>query len=160
MPAIDSKKARVWMHHGILNATEGTHSDDPNYPGLQLEILFKERWGVPPSGQFYDAYKLVKSFRDGLQKALWVRKGNPNLEQLRHALLLMSVDDESMANIRKKVGDYEWLIGEQGNQQRDTLMTFITREALETLIIFNKEALGLHSVYKAHIVPGYPLVVN
>ena len=153
MPAVESKQSRVWMHHGILNASEGTHSDDPNYPGLQLEILFKERWGVAPSGPLYDAYKLVKSFRDGLQKALWVRKGNPNLEVLREALMLMSVDEESMANIRKKVGDYQWLIGEQGNQQRDTLMTFVTEPALRTLIMFNREALGLDSVYKEHIVP-------
>jgi len=137
-----------------LNASEGTHSDDPNYPGLQLEILFEEKYGVAPSGEFYDAYKLVKSFRDGLQKALWVRKGNPNLEELRHALMLMSVDEESMANIRKKVGDYDWLIGEQGNSQRDTLMTFVTEPALRTLIKFNTQALGLNSVYKSHIVPN------
>ena len=152
-PSVVAGTARVWMHHGILNATQGTHSDDPNYPGLQLEILFEEKWGVAPSGPFYDAYKLVKSFRDGLQKALWVRKGNPNLGQLREALLLMSVDEESMANIRKKVGDYQWLIGEQGNSQRDTLMTFVTAPALRTLISFNRNALGLDSVYKSHIVP-------
>ena len=153
IPSVVAGTARVWMHHGILNATQGTHSDDPNYPGLQLEILFEEKWGVAPSGPFYDAYKLVKSFRDGLQKALWVRKGNPNLGQLREALLLMSVDEESMANIRKKVGDYQWLIGEQGNSQRDTLMTFVTAPALRTLISFNRNALGLDSVYKSHIVP-------
>jgi len=153
MPAVNSKQSRVWMHHGILNASQGTHSDDPNYPGLQLEILFEGKWGVAPSGEFYDAYKLVKSFRDGLQKALWVRKGNPNMESLREALLLMSVDEESMANIRKKVGDYQWLIGEQGNQQRDTLMTFVTESALRTLIMFNRQALGLDSVYKSNIVP-------
>jgi len=154
IPTIKEGKARVWMHHGILNASEGTHSDDPNYPGLQLEILFEEKYGVAPSGEFYDAYKLVKSFRDGLQKALWVSKGNPNLEELRHALMLMSVDEESMANIRKKVGDYDWLIGEQGNSQRDTLMTFVTEPALRTLIKFNTQALGLNSVYKSHIVPN------
>ena len=153
MPAVEEGRARVWMHHGILNASEGTHSDDPNYPGLQLEILFEQKWGVAPSGEFYDAYKLVKSFRDGLQKALWVSKGNPNLEALREALLRLSVNEESMANIRKKVGDYQWLIGEQGNQQRDTLMTFVTEPALRTLIMFNREALGLDSVYKSHIVP-------
>ena len=153
MPAVEEGRARVWMHHGILNASQGTHSDDPNYPGLQLEILFEQKWGVAPSGEFYNAYKLVKSFRDGLQKALWVRKGNPNLEALREALLLMSVDEESMANIRKKVGDYQWLIGEQGNQQRDTLMTFVTESALRTLIMFNRQALGLDSVYKSNIVP-------
>ena len=32
IPSVVAGTARVWMHHGILNATQGTHSDDPNYP--------------------------------------------------------------------------------------------------------------------------------
>lgn len=151
IPTIEEGQARVWLHHGILNAANGTHSDDPNYPGLQLEILFEERWGEAPSGDFYNAYKLVKSFRDGLQKALWVRAGNPNLETLRNALTQVAASEESMAIIRKKVGDYKWLIGEDGNKQRDTLMTFITKAALLNLIKFNTEALGLKSIYKADL---------
>jgi len=149
MPTIEEGQARVWMHHGILNAATGTHSDDPNYPELQLEILFEKRWGVAPSGDFYNAYKLVKSFRDGLQKALWVRAGNPNLETLRNALAQVAASEESMAIIRAKVGDYEWLIGEDGNKQRDTLMTFVTKAALLNLVKFNNEALGLKSIYKS-----------
>lgn len=147
-PSIDAGDTKVWFHHGILDAKTGTHLDDPNYPGLQMEILFKEKWGVEPNGELYDAYKLVKSFRDGMQKALWVRKGNPNTQKLRDALTAMNNDSESVKAIQAKVGLYNWVIGSEGNAQRDTLMGFITEEALKTLVKFNTEALGLASVYK------------
>ena len=145
------ENAEIWFHHGILQA-DGSHADDPNHPGFQLEILFEERWDVEPSGEFYDAYKLVKSFRDGMQKALWVNKGNPNTFLLRNALHQMSLDPDAIAAIEKKVGKYEWKIGDEGNAQVDTLMSFITPKALINLIHFNKEALGLASVYKEKLI--------
>lgn len=144
--------AEVWFHHGLLNHKDGSHSDDPNYPGYQMEILFEEKWGVKPSGDFYNAYKLVKSFRDGMQKALWVNKGNPNRAKLVAALEAMNNDPQSVATIIKKAGKYDWNIGEDGNDVRDTLMTFVTADALEDLVKFNTEALGLKSVYKKNLV--------
>lgn len=142
--------AEVWFHHGILQS-DGSHADDPNYPGYQFEILFEQRWGVAPSGAFYDAYKLVKSFRDGLQKALWVRADNPNAQRLQQALTAMAADADSQRVIREKVGDYEWIIGAEGNQHRDTLMTFVTEQALSDLVKFNTQALGLESVFKPEL---------
>ena len=143
-------KAEIWFHHGILQA-DGSHADDPNYPGFQFETLFEKRWGVTPSGDMYKAYKLVKSFRDGMQKALWVNKGNPNRQALVDALTAMSNDKSAMANIQKKVGKYDWLIGEAGNNHRDTLMTFVTTDALSSLVKFNRNALGLNSVEKIEL---------
>lgn len=145
-----NENAELWFHHGILQP-DGSHADDPNYPGFQFEILFEKRWGVAPSGDMYNAYKLVKSFRDGLQKALWVNKGNPNTDKLIKALTEMSQDADAMAVIQKKVGDYGWVIGTEGNAHRDTLMTFINNEALQNLVKFNTEALGLASVYKENL---------
>ena len=145
-----NENAELWFHHGILQA-DGSHADDPNYPGFQFEILFEARWGVAPSGDLYDAYKLVKSFRDGLQKALWVNAGNPNAAKLQQALTDMANDPEATKVIAKKVGNYEWKIGSDGNAQRDTLMTFITADALKNLVKFNTEALGLSSIYKEHL---------
>lgn len=144
--------SEIWFHHGILNAKAGTHSDDPNYPGYQFEMLFKKRWGVEPKGELYNAYNLAKSFRDGLQKALWVRKGNPNTEKLRTALTAMNKDPESRAKIEKDVGHYQWIIGVAGNEQRDTLMKMITRQALIDLVKFNQQALGLKSVFKENLI--------
>ena len=152
IPSIEAGDARLWFHHGILDAANARHNDDPNYPGYQLEILFEEKYGVAPSGDFYDAYVLVKSFRDGLQKAIWANKDNPNSAKLQAALTAMSQDAGAMANIAKKVGNYEWLIGADGDQQRDTLMSFVTEDALRNLVKFNTEALGLASIYKGDLI--------
>ena len=143
--------AKLWFTHGILQK-DGSHADDPNYPGYQFEILFEKRWGEKPDNVLYPAYKLVKSFRDGLQKALWVGKGNPNLDHLRKTLTAMTRDQASIKAIQAKVGDYEWLVGVAGNQQRDTLMTFVTADALKTLVQFNSQALGLVSIYKPELL--------
>lgn len=141
------ENAELWFHHGILQP-DGTHADDPNYPGYQFEILYEKKWGVKPESDFYDAYKLVKSFRDGLQKALWMSKDNPNLDKVRTALKTMSEDPDSIAIITEKVGDYDWIIGDAGNAHVDTLMGFISEDALNTLIEFNSKALGLKSIKK------------
>jgi hypothetical protein len=105
-----------------------------------------------PTGDLADAYKLVKSFRDGLQKALWVNKGNPNRAKLVAALKQVSKNPESVKKIQKKVGNYEWMLGDAGNAQVDTLMKFVTADALQTLVEFNKQAFGLKSVYKPELV--------
>ena len=143
--------AELWFHHGILQA-DGSHADDPNYPGYQMEILFEKKWGVAPSGPMYDAYKLVKSFRDSLQKAFWVNAGNPNAEKLQNALMEMSKDPQAIKAISKKVGNYGWIIGEAGNNQRDTLMSFITEDSLKNLIKFSNDALNIPAVYKEKLV--------
>jgi hypothetical protein len=150
-PLINSGDAEVWFHHGILQS-DGSHNDDPNFPGFQLETLYEKRWGEAPSGDFYNAYKLVKSFRDGLQKAIWVSKDNPNAKVLQDALRQVANSEESMTVLRKKVGDYEWLIGEDGEKHFQTLKTFITEDSLQTLVTVNQQALGLDSVYKLELV--------
>lgn len=144
---LPDENAELWFHHGILQL-DGSHADDLNYPGYQFEMLFEKWYGVKPEGDFYDAYKLVKSFRDGLQKALWVRKDNPNAKKLQDALREMSKDPKATKAIQKKVGKYDWLIGEDGDAHRDMLMRFINEGPMQTLVKFNKEALGLKSVLK------------
>ena len=150
-PVIDKGEARLWFHHGVLQP-DGTHADDPNYPGIQMEKQFSEMYKTDPTGDLADAYKLVKSFRDGLQKALWVNKDNPNRDKLIAALEQVSTNPESVKKIQKKVGKYEWRLGDEGNAQVDTLMKFITPEALQTLVYFNTEAFGIKAVYKSELV--------
>jgi len=117
-----------------------------------MEILYEEKWGEAPSGPMYDAYVLVKSFRDALQKAFWVNAGNPNAELLQNALLEMSKDPQAIKAIQKKVGKYEWVIGEEGNARRDTLMSFVTEDALRGLVEFSNDALNIKAVYKESIL--------
>jgi hypothetical protein len=150
-PYVDEGKAEIWFTHGILQA-DGSHADDPNYPGLQFEILYKEIWGKKPCGDFYDAFVLAKSFRDGLQKAIWIRKDNPNRDRIVAAMNEMANNPESVANIQEKVGNYEWIIGSNGDAHRDTLMTFITEDALRTLIDFTANSLELEAEYKPSLI--------
>jgi len=150
-PVIDKGQARLWFHHGILQP-DGTHADDPNYPGIQMEKQFVDMYKADPTGDLADAYKLVKSFRDGLQKALWVNKGNPNRDKLVAALEKVSTNPESIKKIQKKVGKYDWMLGDAGNAQVDTLMKFVTADALQTLVQFNTQAFGIKAIYKPELV--------
>lgn len=151
MPLIDKGVAFTWFHHGLLNVETGQHETDPNFKEPTLEQLYFHTHGVYPSGDFYDAYKLVKSWRDALQKAFWVNKGNPNKDKLVDALNKMIADPVSMANIEKKVGKYEWRTGADGDKAVQTLKSFITPEALKTLTEFGNQQLGFNTVYKEQL---------
>jgi len=140
-------EASMWFHHGLLQPN-GTHADDPNHTGFMLETLYEEIYGEQPSGRMYNAYKLIKSFRDGIQKALWVRKGNPNKQRLIDALAKI----QNSAKIEAKVGKYNWLIGKDGDNQIKTLLTLITHDSLSDMVRFSNIALGLKSKYKSNLV--------
>ncbi len=139
--------ATMWFHHGLLQPN-GTHADDPNHPGYMLETLYAQTYGEQPRGRMYNAYKLLKSFRDGLQKALWVRKDNPNKQRLIDALYKI----QDSAKIEAKVGKYNWLIGDEGDQQVKTLLSFITHDSLSDMVRFSNIALGLKSKFKHNLV--------
>ena len=151
-PLVDKGEAITWFHHGLLDVASGKHSDDPNFSAPTFETLYKKTWGVEAQGDFYDAYRMVKSWRDTLQKAFWVNRGNPNKQKLIDALNRMLADPESVAAIEKNVGRYQWLIGTDGDRAVKVLKTFITAPALKTLTDFGKDQLGYNTVYKKGLV--------
>ena len=151
MPLIEDGKALTWFHHGILDVESGKHIDDPNFSEPTFEKLYFYMYSVEASEahpEFYAAYKLVKSWRDSLQKAFWVNKDNPNKQKLIDALNKMLADPDSVAAIEKKVGKYDWRVGEDGNDTAKILKSFITPEALKTLVNFTNTKLGYNTVYK------------
>jgi len=152
MPLVTEGTAFTWFHHGLLNVKTGKHEQDPNFKEPTFEELYKIKWGTEPKGDFYDAYKLVKSWRDALQKAFWVNKGNPNKQKLVDALNKMIADPESVAAIEKKVGKYQWRTGADGDAAVKTLKSFITPGALKTLTDFGKQQLGYNTVYKESLL--------
>jgi len=150
-PIVSKGEAYTWFHHGLLNVETGEHDEDPNFMEPTFESLYESIHGVTPSGDFYDAYKLVKSWRDALQKAFWVNKDNPNRDRLVDALNKMIADPESRAAIENKVGKYEWRTGEEGDATVRKLKSFITPSALKTLSDFGKNQLGYNAVYKEEL---------
>jgi len=110
LPLIKEGVAETWYHHGVLDIATGKPGDDVNYPGLRFEDVFKAKWGVAPSGKLYDAYTMIHTWRDSIQKALWVDKKNPNLEKFRRACRQMAGNPESVAILEKKIGRYDWVI--------------------------------------------------
>jgi len=150
-PIVGKGEASTWFHHGLLNVNTGEHDADPNFTEPTFEALYEKTHGVAPSGDFYDAYKLVKSWRDALQKAFWVNKGNPNKDKLVDALNRMINDPVSRAAIEKNVGKYEWRTGAEGDAAVRTLKSFITPKALKTLSDFGSEQLGYNTVYKEEL---------
>ena len=153
-PLVDAGKVDTWLHHGILDIETGKTNDDPNYLGKRFEDVFEAKWGEKPSGELYGAYALIHSWRDAIQKALWVNKGNPNTAKFRKACSQMANNPESIAVFNAKIGKYDWVVGEDGNKTIDVLHSLITKDALTALVKFNKEALGLNSVYKPEMVAG------
>ena len=149
---VEEGKSELWFHHGLLDAETGEHIDDVNYPGMQFETVFEIKWGVAPSGDFYNAYKLVKTFRDGLQKCIWIKKDSPHREALVAALEQVATNPESVAAIQKKVGNYAWTIGDDANLHRDTVLSLLQEDSYRTLIKFVKEGLGVETDYNETIV--------
>ena len=151
-PLIENGEAYTWFHHGLLNVKTGKHDRDPNFAQPTFEELYKKKWKQEPTGDFYDAYRLVKSWRDALQKAFWVNKGNPNRQKLVDALNKMINDPISVAAIEKKVGKYQWRLGKDGDDAVLKLKSFITPGALKTLTDFGKDQLGYNTEYKETLI--------
>jgi len=148
-PQIDKGVYKIWFNHGILDLQSGKIVSDPNFKGVPtLEELYVQKWGKKPEGAFYDAYVLVKSFRDVLQKSLWMNKGNPNVGKVRAAVRAMMADPKARAEIYRTSGSYEWLVGPDAGKAFNIIKSSITPTSLKTLVDFTNNGLKIYSVYK------------
>jgi hypothetical protein len=143
--------AELWFTHGIASQV-GTRLDDPEYPGARFEEVFKAKWGEYPAGEVYEAYKLVRAFRDGFQKALWVGKDNPNADKIIAAMQAMINDPVSRAAIEKNAGNYPWIVGKDAVAHTTNILSLVQEQPLKDLVTFSNEALGLASVYKPELI--------
>lgn len=132
----ENSNVQVWFSHGVFDLTTGKIGTDPNFPSLSIREVFEHKWGVEPSGEFWEAYELVRNFRDVMQKALWTHKNNPNTIVLREAFQEMASNSESMAIIYKKTGNYDWIIGNDMIAALDILRNQIKTDTITNLVNF------------------------
>lgn len=141
----------VWFTHGVFDLALGRQVPDMNFPGTQFEDVYYKTWGVMPEGEFYESYKMMRNWRDVIQKALWVREGNPNTDKLRTAMKEMLADPEAVADIQRKAGNYEWIIGEDGDKVVDYLRTLITSASLQVAVWWTQNAYGFDTIFKPEL---------
>ncbi len=145
--------AEIWFHHGVYDLATRQQKEDINFPpGLRFETVFRNRWGEAPRGPMYEAYTLSRNFRDVLQKALWVNRGNPNTERLRTALQKMITDPEAAKALETDTGRYEWITGDAGNQVVDRLRRDITEQKLQNLVWWHENAYQFPSHFKPNLI--------
>ena len=142
-----------WFNHGVYDFNTGKIVQDHNFKGVKtFAEAYKERWKVEPSGDFYEAYTLMKNYRDVLQKALFVNKGNPNAEKLRQGVAYMITDPEAKKAFEADIGDYEWFVGKDLATTMGKLKTQITEKKLKTLVKITNEGFGFETVYKPELL--------
>jgi hypothetical protein len=145
---------KTWFSAGLFDTKTGKIIPDPNYPEgtRSFPEAYKAKWGKLPEGEFYDAWVLVKNYRDVLQKVIWVNKGNPNKDRLIAAAQKMIKDPESQKIISEKVGTYPWWIAGEVTEAQVKLDSILTEKALKDLIWWTKEAYQIDAQYKPEIV--------
>ena len=143
-----AKAANLLFTHGVFSLDEGKVVDDKNHPNMSFDKVFTEKWGETPKGDFYEAYMLVKNYRDMLQKALWMNKSNPNTTKVTLALIDMLKDKEAMKAIEKKVGDYDWFIADELIDAVNYLEKNKSSRVKEYLIKWQSEVLGYNAINK------------
>ena len=152
-PQVKDGKFVDWFQHGVVDLETGAIVKDKNFPNLPtFAEVYRKKWGVEPAGEFYDAYVLVKNYRDVLQKSLWVRKDNPNADKIRKAVKDMLANPEASTKIIKDSGDYEWFIGDDMAKVYTLISGKITEKSLRTLYKFTVDGIGLKAVYKSELV--------
>lgn len=152
-PLIADGTFQIWFSHGILNFDSGKVEGDKNFAQFPtFAEAFENKWNEKPRGEFYDAYLLVKNYRDVLQKSLWVNKGNPNAQKIRDALKQMLNDPETQAALLKDTGDYQWYFGNDVLKAYKILQSELTEKSLKVLVKFNTEGLGLTAIYKPELL--------
>ena len=143
--------SKVWFSQGVYNLETGLVDKDPNWPNQSIHEVFEQKYGVAPSGEFWDAFVLVRNFRDVMQKALWTHKDNPNTPKLVAAFKAMAADPASMEKIYVKTGKYDWIIGDDMKKALTQLRGQIQPATYKNLVEF-LQFTGKPAIYKTALL--------
>ena len=143
----------LWFTQGVYNPNTKTIDENPFAQGKDFDTVFKATWGVEPSGELYDVYRLAQTQNDALQKGLWVNKDNPNRDKLVAAMKKMLADPESRAIIAKASGgDYDWALGEEADQIVLDLKAGYTEKKLKDLTWWFNTIFGWKAEFKPELL--------
>jgi ribosomal protein S24E len=152
-PMINRGEVKPWFNHGVYDLKTNRVIADPNFPEENFfNNVYKKRWGKEPAGPLYDAYLLVKQYRDVLQKAIWMNRGNPNANKVKQALVAMLNDPAAVADITTRAGNYRWLVGTDLSNSVSQLSKLVKEQPLKDLVYWYSQAFGLSVTYKHNLL--------
>ena len=144
----------IWYSSNQMDLKTG--QDQPKNPEVwpMYNDVYKQKWGKLPSdkNELWNAYRLLRNYRDVLQKSIWVNKNNPNRQKLIDSLKATLDDPESRKKIEEKIGPFPWIYGDDVYPALTALRNQTNEKTLKTLVYWNKEAFGFDTVYKPELV--------
>jgi hypothetical protein len=140
----------LWFMHDMVDIKTGKDYNPTGYP--TFNEVYKQHWGVAPSGDIYEAYRLLRSYRDVLQKSVFVNKGNKNADKLIKALQDTINDPAAMARLLPKNGDLPYFIGKDVDVAIQRLDGLTSEKSLKDLQALENRVLGFDAVYKPELV--------
>ncbi len=149
---INLENVELWFSHGVFDMDTGKIKEDPN--GYRtFNDVYKEKHGALPSGRFYNAYALIKNYRDLLQKIIWTGVGNPNIEELTTTLATtLEKGTVTRTNIETRMGKYDWLVGDEVTTAFAKLQEQTDEQTLKDVIWWYENAYGFKTKFKADMV--------
>ena len=114
---------------------------DPAVPHLPtIREAFVEVRGREPAGAIWNAYRSLLAAAVSMAKVLWLHGDAPPkaIDELREAARSMLSDSAFVAQAKREIGDYLFLVGEPINAQRDVAAQ-MPREAREWIRAFLRE---------------------
>jgi|TARA_R110000782_G_scaffold98827_1_gene184298 hypothetical protein len=148
-PLIANQTVKFWFSQGITDLKTGRVVADPNFPAMgSFEQAYIAKWGKKPSGSLFNAYMIAKQYRDVLQKALWMNKGNPNAAKVKSAVAAMLNDPDAVKALQADSGNYQWILGQDLTNAIANLNTQLTEQNLKDLVFWEKEAFDVNAQFK------------
>lgn len=121
VPMVERGDAIPLYSFGILDEN-GEVIRDPAVPNLpSIREAYIEIHGTEPDGAIWSAYRSVLAAAVSMAKVLWLHGDAPPraIDELRAAARAMLSDSAFVAQAKREIGDYDFLVGDPINNQRD-----------------------------------------
>lgn len=130
---LKSGETEVWYSHGVTDFS-GDMNEDPNMPKTFFNKVYREKFGVEPSGRYYEAYKQIIKMRSGIGKVVFTKNNNPYYDVLSSTFKDTYKDKKSRKKLDKKLGKYEWHVGSDSNNLMNSMWSGINTQVLKDIV--------------------------
>jgi hypothetical protein len=140
---------KVWYSHGTM--INGQIKANPDSPTTFFPDVYKAKWGVEPSGDYYEAYLQTLKMRNGLGKMVLTKKGNKYYGDLVNSFNDTVSDKKLRKKLNKKLGNGKFLYGDKAQDHWNSIWASLTEDTYRSIVKFRK-GFGENAVFRPEIV--------